>query len=126
MIVAYIKIAPWDSQPIRACKKRGKKPLKMGDFEPGTKVIVRTSLGIDLGTISKVEEVQGEETDGFILRKANKRDIKEWKEKNNSDFKKKAKKKSQEVAEKHDLPMKIIDALLSFDGGRITFAFTAP
>ncbi len=130
MIVAYIKIAPWDSQPIRASKKRGKTPLEIGDFEPDTKVIVRTSLGIDLGTISKVEEItnenEKEEAEGFILRKANERDIKTWEDKNDPEIKRKTKKKSQKIADSYNLPIKIIDALFSFDGGRITFAFTAP
>ncbi|HKL17048.1 MAG TPA: regulatory iron-sulfur-containing complex subunit RicT, partial [Patescibacteria group bacterium] len=47
-------------------------------------------------------------------------------EKNRPEFKKKATKKCQKIVDSYDLSMKIIDTLLSFDGGRLTFAFTAP
>ncbi len=126
MIVAYIKIASWDSQPIRVAQKRGGTNLSLNDYQPGDQVIVKTDLGLDLGKISKIEEVKEEKLEGFILRKANKSDIESYNKKNNPDFKNKSIKKCQKIVENHDLPMKIIDALLSFDGGRITFAFTAP
>jgi len=54
----------------------------------------------------------------------NKVPLKNFQEKNKA--KKRAIKACEDLAKKRELPIKVIDALFSFDGGRVTFAFVAP
>lgn len=140
MIIVSVKLASWDNTFYQLSKIRGEHSIKADDFHIGDSLIIKTDLGMDLCEISKIEqmpETEKQEVDlssdvsekedkkeiGFILRKANSEDIKKWKEKNKN--KKKTIKKCQELAKKKKLTIKIIDVIFSFDGGRVTCAFTA-
>ncbi len=107
-------------------------------FQIGDSVIIKTELGTDLGKIIKIEEKgeKVEETEispsevpskteeaNFILRKAYPDDIEKWKQRNQN--KEQAIKKCEVLVKKGKLPMKIVDVLFAFDGGKITFAFIA-
>lgn len=116
-----LKIHKWEN-PIKATSSY---PLSEGDV-----VIIESSNGIEAGIIEKsfrdqAENQVVEQKDGNarVLRKANLNDLKVLKD---------HQKKEQEILElcrqevkKTELPMKIMEASLSFDGGSITFAFIA-
>lgn len=95
--------------------------LKIGDF-----VIVKTELGVELGKViafKKIDINQDRLEIKPILRKANLSDIDKVNKKNenkNNDLK-----LCHMLIVKHSLDMKIIDLHYSFDGGRLTFYFTA-
>jgi cell fate regulator YaaT (PSP1 superfamily) len=109
-----LKIFPWDSSYIY---DSGSWNLKVGDV-----VIIST----DFGTESALVEDVGVEAEGEapkIIRKANLIDleiVERNKEKN-----KEAVRISRDLVKEAGLPMKIIDAHFSFDGGRVTFPFIA-
>ena len=121
MPVVTLKIHNWEN-PIKASSSYS---LSEGDV-----VIVESSNGIEAGIIEKSpnsdkENQPGEQKDGNsrVLRKANLSDLKVLRD---------HQKKEQEILEmcrrevkKTELPMKIMEASLSFDGGSITFAFIA-
>ncbi len=121
MPVVFLKIHNWEN-PIKASSSY---PLSEGDV-----VIVESSNGIEAGIIEKdpsneKENQVAEQRDGNprVLRKANLSDLKVLKD---------HRKKEQEILDmcrlevkKTELPMKVMEANLSFDGGSITFAFIA-
>ncbi|MDP1845727.1 MAG: regulatory iron-sulfur-containing complex subunit RicT [Candidatus Moranbacteria bacterium] len=121
MSAVFIKIHNWEN-PIRVSSSY---PLSEGDV-----VIIESSSGIEAGIVEKCpvsdkENQVAESKDGKprILRKANLSDLKVLKD---------HRKKEQEILEmcrrevkKTELPMKVMEASLSFDGGSITFAFIA-
>ena len=121
MPVVTLKIHKWEN-PIKASSSY---PLSEGDV-----VIIESSNGIEAGIIEKSpsnekESQSADQRDGNprVLRKANLSDLKVLKD---------HQKKEQEILEmcrrevkKTDLPMKVMEANLSFDGGSITFAFIA-
>lgn len=127
MIILSIQLAPWDNMPYYVSRARGGLPIEKDDFCVGDSVIIKTETATDLGKVIRIEQASDEDVEksevNFILRRANSEDLKKWEEKNKE--KKQAIKKCQSLVKKKDLPMKIIDALFSFDGGRITFAFSA-
>lgn len=130
MIIVFVQLAPWDS-PCKIDQIRGGKLIEKDQFQIGEQVIIKTPLGTDLGKIIKIEEqteIEGErekiEEKSFILGKVTKEDIKKLKERNKS--REEAIKKCEILVKKRNLPMKIIDAFFSFDGSKLTFAFTAP
>lgn len=121
MSAVFIKIHNWEN-PIRVISSY---LLSEGDV-----VIIESSSGIEAGIVEKCpgsdkENQVAESKDGKprILRKANLSDLKVLKD---------HRKKEQEILEmcrqevkKTELPMKVMEASLSFDGGSITFAFIA-
>src|SRR3989338_79637 len=96
--------------------------LKLGDA-----VIVKTDLGVEMGKIVALKDINQDESEAReikpVLRKANLSDLEKVAEKN--------KHRENDLAicraliEKHGLDMKITDIHYSFDGGRLTFYFTA-
>ncbi len=95
--------------------------LKDNDF-----VVVKTELGTELGKIVDFKNIDDEKNKREIkpiLRKANLSDIEKVAEKNKN--KEKDLKECCKLIERHKLEMKIIDLHYSFDGGRLTFYFTA-
>jgi cell fate regulator YaaT (PSP1 superfamily) len=99
----------------------GQSEVMIGDF-----VILKTDLGIDIGkvvNISEVDAVNLNQDIKPILRKANLDDLKRVQEKEKQKLE--ALKVCRELVRKHNLPMKLVDAHFSFDGGRLTFAFIA-
>jgi len=129
MLVIFVQLAPWDHLR-RITQLRGGEIIKKDAFQIGEHVIIKTDLGTDLGKIVKIEEepegeLESQDKDNnFILRKCGSDDLLKLKEKNK--YKKETIKKCETFIKKKNLSMKIIDALFSFDGSKIIFAFTAP
>jgi cell fate regulator YaaT (PSP1 superfamily) len=105
------------------------------DIKKGAKVVVKTELGTELGELVGFAEVndkefvaEGEENGDDrrvikpILRVASEDDLSREVP---LEEKEEAVNYCREMKEKHDLPMKVIDAHFSYDGSRITFAFIA-
>lgn len=121
MKTVQIQFTPWDKiynfDPADSV-------LLIGDF-----VVVKTDLGTEIGKIVGFKDIAcesaNEDEDGKIkpiLRKATLTDLEKV-------FNKKQKKEAmaycKKMAEKFELPMKLVDAHFSFDGSRITFVFIA-
>ena len=140
MIIIITQIASW-APSYELKQMRGGYPIPLDKFQVGDKIVVKTDLGVDLTQIVKIEEkteeesalaktvpAEGEESaaesGNFILRKAGQEDLDKYAEKNK--IRDEAMKKCEEMVKKRKLAMKIIDVLFSLDGGRVTFAFTAP
>ena len=131
MFVISVQVAPWIN-PYKFIQKRGDFQIKKGEFNIGDKVIIKTSIGGDLGEITKIDEikeneeeaVRNETSENFILRKASQEDLSKYEERNNE--KDKTIKRCEKIIKKTNLPIKIIDVLFAFDGGKMTFAFTSP
>lgn len=119
----FLKIRRWESSRPSSFAQ----PLEQGDL-----VIVETEDGMDSAIVEKVVNENARSKSGFfrekpagvkIVRKANLRDlniIKEYRQKEAD-----ALKICHEEAKKSELPMKIVGANYSFDGGSVTFAFIA-
>jgi len=124
-VVIFIQLVSWDDI-YNARFLRGEKLIEKDMFSVGDRVIIKTKAGNDLGFITKVAETKEKELvkEAIILRKAHSDDLKKFQEKNKD--KKIAIKICEDLSKKRELQIKIIDALFSFDGGRITFAFVSP
>jgi cell fate regulator YaaT (PSP1 superfamily) len=102
----------------------GESALQVGDF-----VVVKTDLGVEMGKVVGVKEFDAKEIEAAkleikpIFRKANTADTIKFKEKEIQ--KKDALVVCKQLVKKYNLPIKLIDAHFSFDGGRVTFAFVA-
>ena len=92
-------------------------------FDNGTKVIVDTERGQQLGTIKNSYEKENTKNLKKIKRIAGKEDIEKYK-KNNKDALI-ALKKAQDLADKYNLEMKFIDASYNFDRTQLLLIFTA-
>lgn len=96
-------------------------------LKPGDTVVVETELGQEAGEIIYTDrEIQKSELETPlkpILRKATLTDLEKI-----AKYRKKGKEAvrvCRELAKKHKLPMKIVDAHFTLDGSRIIFYFTA-
>lgn len=122
MSTVFLKVHPWDNP---------RKAQSIHALSAGDVVIVDTENGMEAAiveSISDAREISGqkgsdEQSEVRIIRKANLSDLKILSEQ---------KKKGKEAVEmcrkevkKINLPMKIVDAAFSFDGGSIIFAFIA-
>jgi cell fate regulator YaaT (PSP1 superfamily) len=133
MIVITCQVASWD-KPIEIDKMVGGKPLKANEFKIGDWIIIKTDQGTDLAKIIKIEErpsniisesttTESQNNLRILIRKANQADLDKMNKKNES--KGQTLKECDELIKKHKLPMKLVDVVFHFDGGRITFAFIA-
>ncbi|MBU0597562.1 stage 0 sporulation protein [Patescibacteria group bacterium] len=90
------------------------------------KVVIKADSGLEFGTVVKIYEVD-EATLGaplkMIVRKATSDDLS--KVKSNEERKHSFLLKARRLVKKYQLSMKLVDCFFSFDGGRITFVFTA-
>lgn len=130
MIVQF-KVAPWD-KIFEYNTEDLDHQTKAYNFNVGDFYIIKLDGHSDLGEIislkKNVDQVndqgQKETEETSIIRKATADDLDKKKEKD----KKKLEilKKSEEIVKKFNLKLKIVDAHLSFDGGKIVFAFLAP
>lgn len=95
------------------------------DLKKGDQVIVKTELGQEMGVVVNIQEKEEDSALPLksILRKVNLEDLKKIDELIKK--KKKVMDKCKELIKKHQLEMKLVDCHFSFDGGKITFAFTA-
>ena len=95
-------------------------------INPGDSVIVKTEIGVELGKVLCEKEINEKEIKQKIkpiVRKATLSDVEKIEQKNKT--KKTILQDCKKLVEKHKLEIKIVDAFFSFDGGRITFSFTA-
>lgn len=128
MKIIQVQFTPWD--------KRYDFDLKHHQLKIGDRVIVKTELGTEMGKVVGIREepfgkpepdsVQGVGTSRDlkpILRKATLNDLEKMAEKQKRV--KDALKVCQKLIKKYKAPMKLVDARFSFDGSRVTFAFTA-
>jgi len=130
MIIVSVQLAPWDKIYEISHLASGQL-IKPDDFKVGDQVIIKTDQGTDFGQVVKIEEkevkeAKEERAEGIkiIFRKASRSDLEKIAKKQKS--KKETIEKCEKLIKKHNLSMKLVDVLYSFDGGRITFAFTAP
>jgi len=96
------------------------------DLKKGDRVIVKTDLGHEVGDVINLIEKEEKDLEiplKPIIRKVNLEDL----QKINEVLKKKKEvmDKCKKLIKKIGLEMKLIDCHFSFDGGKITFAFTA-
>lgn len=95
--------------------------------QPGDRVIVETANGLGMGTVSEgIHEVADEEIVSplkRVLRIADERDLKRVEE--NHKREKEAMKVCEEKISELKLEMKLVEVEYAFDGGKITFFFTA-
>ena len=117
--VIYIKFYPWDSQ---ICIELDDPQIKPGDW-----IIVKSETGhMEAAPVEKFAEVENEndiQTDYAFARMASVDDLEKVKEKNQK--KQETLADCKKLIKKHDLPMKLVDCQYSFDGGKLTFAFTS-
>lgn len=119
MKVVQIQFSPWD-------KTYNFDPDNI-ELEIGDKVIVKTEMGTEIGDVVGFIDIADsgitpENELKKVLRNATKADLEKtvrFEEKDNAlSFCKK-------MANKYDLPMKLVDVHFSYDGSKITFAFIA-
>lgn len=93
----------------------------------GDSVIVKTEIGLEIGKIIALKDISDSDEKireiKPIIRKANQTDLDKCLEKNK--HKEKDLEIARELITKNNLEMKIVDLHYSFDGGRLTFYFTA-
>lgn len=92
----------------------------------GDSVIVKTEVGTKLGQVISFKDINLNQHDKEIkpiIRKANFSDLEKISGKNK--HREQDLKSCRDLIEKHNLNMKITDIHYSFDGGRLTFYFTA-
>ena len=113
----FLKIRRWEnSRPAKSSQS----------FEIGDLVIIETEDGLESAIVEKIkaEKENLEESTGIkIVRKANLRDLNIIKEHRQKEAE--ALKICHDEVKKSDLPMKVIGASYSFDGGIVSFAFIA-
>jgi len=94
------------------------------DLATGDKVIVRTEMGTDIGTVKYTDhEVKDDIELTPILRKATAEDLE--KQERYEARREEALGKCRELVRQHKLPMKLVNVFFSFDGSRLIFTFTA-
>jgi len=126
MTTLYVQVNPWQG-PDKISQTRGGENIQPDQFRVGDKVIIKTPLGNDLGIIVKIkkgESEEGKKKENFIVRLAKKDDLQKYKQKNEK--RKESLHICEQLTREKNLSMKIVDALYSFDGGRVTFFFIAP
>jgi len=115
-----IQIAFWDR--LYPCLIRDENSIEVGE-----KIVVKTEWGNEIGRVVSLTELKDKDKDNkdFIefVRKVTTEDLEGLSENQNQrveavDFCKK-------MVDRHNLPMKVIDAHFSFDGSRIIFPFIA-
>lgn len=117
MKIAQVQFAPWDK----------KYDFSVGELTLNRQdaVIVSTDLGQELGHIvgfSDIEPGAGDKEIKPIIRKASASD---WERLPGEEKKAEALAYCQELIDKYDLPMKLVDVRFALAGGRITFAFVS-
>lgn len=118
--ILEIKFTPWDKINLFSVSEV---ELKINDW-----IVAKTESGTDVGKVIGIKNISEEELKKLpdikpILRKANPSDLEKVEEKDN--LKKESLRICRDLVRKHNLPMTLVDAHHSYDGGRITFAFIA-
>lgn len=124
MTIVSCQFASWD-KIYHFSQMVGGKIINSGDFKIKDFIIVKIEAGTYLSKVVKIEEGEISEEEKknlrIILRKATEQDLEKVLKRD--EFKKEVWNKCEELIKKYNLPMKLIDVLFSFDGGRITYAF---
>ncbi|MFA7253373.1 MAG: regulatory iron-sulfur-containing complex subunit RicT [Patescibacteria group bacterium] len=97
------------------------------DLDPGDKVLFESDRCQEIAQViseSTAEEIKPDENSAELIRRLNEKDLE-------TDDKIKAEAREnldrcRQIVEKHQLPMELLDADLSFDGKKLTFYFSAP
>lgn len=117
MKVVQVQFAPWDKKYHFSYDDLN---LKLGDT-----VVVETDLGVDFATVANFVELEkleeGEEIKP-VLRVANTDDFKQAV---SAERKQEAMNLCQDLINRYNLPMKLVDVRFSLGGSRINFAFAA-
>lgn len=135
MAIIRLKVAPWD-KVFEYNAGETDHQTKVYNFNVGDFYIIKLDAHSDLGEVINIEksekkqeeqnkdqrEKEGEEI--IIIRKATEEDLEKKKEKDKKRIE--ILKKAEEIVKKFNLKLKLADAHLSFDGGKIVFAFLAP
>ncbi len=118
MFIAQVQFVSWD--------KVYNFSVNSLDLSVGDQVVVSTELGNEFGKVISLFEEELDEKKAAelkpVLRRADKRDLDKIVKK---EKKGEALRVFQELIEKHNLPMKLVDVHFSFEGNRINFAFIA-
>lgn len=96
-------------------------------YSVGQMVLVRTEIGSDLGVVISKGEIKEEDLSSPlkpVLRLAASEDLEKMREQQKE--KDGALRKCRGFVKRYKLDMRLVDCAFSFDGGRLTFAFTAP
>lgn len=121
MKIAEIQFYPWDNMLIEYS-------IDGSDIKIGDKILAKTELGIEVGEVRSLREVdgvlEGQNEIKFIIRKANGDDMEKMDEKKAK--RKEAEEYCKEKVRQLKLDMKIVDVHFSFDGSHIVFIFIAP
>jgi cell fate regulator YaaT (PSP1 superfamily) len=92
----------------------------------GDRVLVKTESGVELGVVVNFSEVDEATLDAPlppIIKRADIEDLKKVERQNQ--HKEEVLETARQFVKQHNLPMKLTDCYYSFDGGRMTFIFTA-
>lgn len=95
-------------------------------IQTGDKLIIKTDLSTEIGEVTDIRKGEGSGLGDFIQpvwRKVTRIDLEKVQEREAN--KDETLEICRKFIEKHDLPMKLVDCFFSFDGGRLTFIFTA-
>jgi cell fate regulator YaaT (PSP1 superfamily) len=120
MNAAKVKLASWDKTHF--CDTSNVSP------KVGEQVVIKTDLGNEIGEVIGFEEIDVEKFGGEgnelkqILRQATLIDLEKLPDAAKKD---KMLEDCREIVKKYNLPMKLVDMHLSYDGSRLTFAFIA-
>ncbi len=94
------------------------------DIETGDMVIINFDSGMDNALVTKIDVVATDSKDiSHIIRKANASDLETCERNREKEIE--AVKVCRDMVKKRNLPMKVVDAHFSFDGGKVTFSFIA-
>ncbi len=96
------------------------------EVKVGDNVVVKTETGFELGKVIGTKEVDEAAVANRlvpIVRRATPDDL--VKSKAANEKKDQALEKARRIVTKHKLEMKLVDCVFSFDGGKVTFVFTA-
>lgn len=129
MSIIQLKTTPWDKVFEVNLDKTSKRTQEI-KFKKGDYWIIKIDSHTDLaeivgqreGSEEKKDEKETEEIS--LIRRATDDDFNKVKEKEIK--KKEFFKKAEEIIKKSNSPIKLIDLHISFDGGKIVFAFIAP
>jgi len=122
MKIVEVYLVPWEKIKLYSFDNE---QIQVSDY-----VVVETDVATEVGKVLAVKEISdemaasaGEDEIKPILRKASKDDLEKVLELNK--LKKSALEECKQLAAKHKLEIKIVDAYFTFDESRVTFAFIA-
>ena len=128
MDIVEVQFTPWDQIYFFGYPEQ----IDHSRVVVGNRLVVKTSVGLEIGAIVGLKELQNKEIDELeeqgqgikpFVRIANDDDLAELDRLNTGNDKKL--KICQQLVKKNELTMKLVDCHCSFDDNRITFAFIA-